>query len=69
MQFGEEEMEIVAMLSLEGEEVPLKRRVAISPDVEVREGGRETEGRERERGGGGGGREREVREGGGKRRE
>ena len=47
MRFGEEEMEIVSMRSLDGEEVPLSRTVPITPDVEVRgrdrgrEGGRE----------------------------
>lgn len=35
VQFGAEETEIVAMKSLEGEVVPLKRPVPISPEVEV----------------------------------
>ena len=35
MQFGAEESEIVAMKSLEGEVVPLKRPVPITPEVEV----------------------------------
>ena len=39
MEFGEEETEIVAMRSLDEEEVPLSRTVPISPDVEVRGGG------------------------------
>ena len=38
MEFSEEETEIVAMRSLDGEEVPLSRTVPISPDVEVRGG-------------------------------
>ena len=41
VRFGDEEMEIVAMRSLEGEEVSLSRAVPITPDVEVSgEGGR-----------------------------
>lgn len=35
VQFGAEDTEIVAMKSLEGEVVPLKRPVPISPEVEV----------------------------------
>ena len=35
MRLGEEETEIVAMRSLEGEEVPLSATVPITPDVEV----------------------------------
>ena len=35
VRFGEEETEIVAMRSLEGEEVPLSATVPITPDVEV----------------------------------
>lgn len=35
VQFGSEETEIVAMKSLEGEVVPLRRAVPISPEVEV----------------------------------
>ena len=35
VQFGAEESEIVAMKSLEGEVVPLRRPVPISPEVEV----------------------------------
>ena len=40
VEFGQEETEIVAMRSLDGEEVPLSRTVPITPDVEVRGGGR-----------------------------
>ena len=35
VRFGKEETEIVAMRSLEGEEVPLSTAVPITPDVEV----------------------------------
>ena len=36
VEFGQEETEIVAMRSLDGEEVPLSRTVPITSDVEVR---------------------------------